>query len=471
MEQPLAIVVDEDPQVLALVRAILGEKGIEARPAASAPAALDLLRSHAVSVILADAGAPGADLAELAVQAARLQPAAVVLALEPRSGTQPALDAVQAGAFDVVVKPLEAGRLRVAVERAVAQHRLLDEVSRIRAEAHERAGCGRLVGRSDPTLALRERLERLAAGGAHVLLVGEAGTGKELCARVLHDLSPRRSRPFAPLRCSALSPDAVIRELLGQERGAPPATDHRPTGLLEAAEGGTLFLDDVLELPAHAQGALATALEKRADRRIDEADPSAPGVRIVSATASDPERAVEAGRFREDLRRRLAAAVLRVPPLRERAEDVLLLARHFMVAICRINDLPPLRLSSEAADTLQRYRWPGNVRELRNAIEQAAILCREGAIEPRDLPDRVRAVSAPAADRAPLRTFREAKAEVVRGFERAYLQELMQRHGGSVTEAARHSGMLRSALQRLLRRHGLRSAGFREPGPEPETRP
>lgn len=443
MERPVAIVLENDPVPAALAASILARSGVVVHEATAAEAAMDLLRNVPAALVLAGLEAPGFEIVRFASRLARVRPAAVLLVLASSRETKIALDAVRSGAFDVLWKPLDAGHLELSIERGLAQHRLLEEVRRARAAAREQAGCGRLVGRSDPAVALRERLAMLAAGDGPVLLVGEPGTGKELCARALHELSARRARPFAPVRCAALSGEA-----LGTELAAAFAT------------GGTVYVDDVLALPASAQNAIAEALGRTEPRRA----------RFAAAADREPDRALAAGRLSEDLFRKLAGGVVRVPPLRERGGDVLLLARHFLEAIAATNGLPPLRLAAEAAELLRRHHWPGNVRELRDAIEHAALVCREGRIEVSDLPAGLRDLVAGSSSRTPAifrRPFREAKAETVRSFERAYLLDLMRRHGGKVTEAAADAGMLRSALQRLLRRHRLRSADFREPAATP----
>lgn len=448
MERPVAIVLEDEPEPAQLAAKVLAQSGVVVREAATAAAAMDLLKSAPADLVLAGLEAPGFEAARFASRLARVRPAAVLLVLASSRRTRAALDAVRAGAFDVLWKPLDAGRLELSVERGLAQHRLLEEIRRTRAAAREQTGCGRLVGRSDPALALRERLAALAGGDGPVLLVGERGTGKELCARALHELSARRARPFVPVRCSTLPAEAIGAELAAAFAG-----------------GGTAYVDDVLALPGSVQDALAAALEGDDPRRA----------RFVGASVREPDQAVAAGHLSEGLRRKLAGAVVRVPPLRERGGDVLLLARHFLEAIAASNELPPLRLSAEAADLLRRHHWPGNVRELRDAIEHAALVCREGKIEVSDLPAGLREAPAAAPFRTPAafrRSFREAKEETVRSFERAYLLDLMRRHRGKVTEAAAEAGMLRSALQRLLRRHRLRSADFRHPpGLPPEARP
>jgi DNA-binding NtrC family response regulator len=446
MDRQVAIVLEVDSEAIGLARSVLLESGLRVEEARTAEAALDGLRAGPVAMVLAATDVRGFETGRFASRLSRLRPSAVLLVLEEGCDARRAFDLVRLGAFDALPKPLERDRLRLAIERALAEHRLLEEMRRVRAAAREERGCGRLVGRSEAALALRETLAALALGEGSVLLVGEPGTGKELCARVLHELSPQCSRPFAAVRCAERSAAEIVSELA-------------------ASSAGTVFLDDVASLSAEAQKDLAEALGGGG---------SAWGRLVASASVSDLDRALATGRLREDLCRRLAGAVVRVPPLRLRGADVLLLARHFLEGISAASDLPPLRLSSEVAELLQRYAWPGNVRELRDAIEQAALVCREGTIEAQDLPAAVRSALAGVEGRKAdvfRKTFRQAKEETIRSFERAYLVELMRRHRGNVTEAAQEAGLIRSALQRLLRRHGLRSSAYRSAAPPPDLRP
>jgi DNA-binding NtrC family response regulator len=444
MERPLALVVDGDPATRQLARQVLGETGFDTVDAGSGPEAMEVLRTRPVVLLLADLRAPGISASDLPREAMRLRPTLVPVVLADRSDLD-TIGVVGEGAFDVVGKPIHGERLRVVARRAATQHGLMEELVRLR-EERGRDGSDRLVGRSAAMDRVRETLSRLASSEGPVLLVGEEGVGKELAARTLHALSARRERPLV-----AADVGAVPRERIGSE------LFDEASGALGMAGAGSLFLAGVDGLSLEHQDRLLRVLQA-----------GSPDVRVLVATGRDLERLAREGAFRPELLRRLAGRTVEIPPLRARPEDVAPLALHFVEAIRELNNLGPLHLAPEALSALQSHPWPGNVRELRHAVEQAVILANDGVIELRDLPDSVRRAAAPATAEPGQRVeardkFRDMKRGVVEVFEKAYLDDLLARHGGNVTAAAQHAGMLRSALQRLLRKYDLRSADYRRP--------
>jgi two-component system response regulator AtoC len=346
--------------------------------------------------------------------------------------------------FDVAPKPIERARVHRLCRRSLAQLQTLAELRRLQNDLQSREGYQGIVGRSESMERVRSRIESLAWTGDGVWIVGEHGTGKELTARVLHASADGE---FVPVNC------ADLRSL------APLVAED---GALKRAEGGTLYLENLPELRLDFQEDLQREIESR-----EAVSGGKDGtIRFLVGAREDAARASSEGRLLHGLQTRLARTTVQLPALRDRREDVALLANHFIMAICEINHLPPIRISPDALSFLERYDWPGNVQELRNAVEQAVILSVEGTIRPEDLPDRIResrgvAVGAPGGPGLSRRPFREVKREVVDAFERAYLAELLERHVGNVTAASQQAGMLRSALQRLLRKHGLKSAEFR----------
>ncbi len=435
MEHPLVLVLDGDAGKCERLRSALATTTCEVLTAATEEEALRTIEQHPVRVVLASSPPWSHSGGEFLDRATRLRPSIVIVALLDRHSFSGEADAVRAGAFVVAPGPEDLARLRLAVERALAQHDLLEERRAPRGSVRVREGCGRIVGPSEAMERLRERIEILAPGDRPVVFFGEPGTGKRLAARVLHELSPRRGQPFVQVDCAVASAEALEEELFG--RGLTPA------GAIELARGGTLLLADVDALPLSLQGAVAAAIGG--------------GGRTLSATRNDLARLVEEGRFRADLARALGDAVVEIPPLRARPEDVAALASHFVEEIRAINDLPPTHIAPEALDALAGSAWPGNVRELRTAIEHGMILAAGGTIGLGDLPEALRSGPGPL-DAA---RFREAKRRVVEEFEKRYLGDLLERYHGNVTAAAHHAGMLRSALQRLLRKYDLRSSSFR----------
>ena len=349
------------------------------------------------------------------------------------------------GAYDYLVKPVSASAVDRLARRAAGHLDLIGEVRRLRRDLQSREGYHRLVGRSPAMEQLRHGLDRVSASDTPVWLSGPTGSGKKLTAQCVHAASARRDRAFVVVSCG------------GVEGEATGSTGELPLGALAAqAEGGTLYLDGVTELPHAAQQTLLDAL----------ANGTLPDVRLVAGSVHEADAASSRGLVDAALAQRLAAARMTCAPLAARREDVALLARYFIETITEINHLPPIQLSVDALSLLEGYHWPGNVQELRNAMEHSVILAADGVIGARELPERIRESTGPADGPVSRQgfaspRFKEAKQHVVAKFERAYLTDLLERHSGNVTSASQQAGMLRSALQRLLRKYGLKSANFR----------
>lgn len=363
----------------------------------------------------------------------------------------------EAELFDVVRKPVSEARLEFVADRAVRQLGLVEELRQARQAVRSREGYEGLVGRSGAVERIRAEIARLADTDLSVWFTGEPGSGKQHAARALHSVSRRAEGAFVVIDCATLRAPEWTSQWTALGAGG------------ESAEtAGTVYLKELLALDPEMQQRVADTIERwpRLDVRRAVAPPVAP--RVLVGSREDPEQAARKGRLLDALYRRTAESQLCMPPLRDRGGDIALLARHFISSICDVNRLPPIALSPEALEALQRFEWPGNVREIRNTIEHAVILATEGVVRLQDLPDRVREgrfAHETAADEMDCRAtgpFREAKRVVVDAFERAYLADLMERFSGNVTAAAQQAGMLRSALQRLLRKHELKSASFRK---------
>ena len=442
---PVALVVDRDPSVRAIIRDVLEEGTTMTLGASGADEGMEMLRSHPVSLMLVELGHSGQANLELLRHALRLNPRPVAVVLTERPHEAQARDLMNDGVFDYLVKPVSASAVDRLQRRAASHLDLIGEVRRLRRDLQSREGYHRLVGRSPAMEQLRHGLERVSASDTPVWLSGPTGSGKKLTARCLHTASARGQRAFVVANCG------------GMEGEVSGSTGGLPLGPLAAqAEGGTLYLDEVTELPLAAQQTLLEAL----------AHATLPDVRLVAGSVHAAEAASSRGLIEAALAQRLATVRLTCAPLAGRSEDVALLARYFIETITEINHLPPIQLAADALSLLESYHWPGNVQELRNAMEHAVILAADGVIGSRELPERVRESSGAGgspASRKPFASprFKEAKQHVVSNFERAYLTDLLERHAGNVTSASQQAGMLRSALQRLLRKYGLKSAEFR----------
>ena len=411
---------------------------------------------HPFDVILLDLKMPGKDGLETLreVHAIDSNVKKVMITAFPTIST--AVEAVREGAFDYLPKPFSPDQLLITIERAIGQKRLSEENQRLRRALGLRPGFEGIIARSPAMMRVLDLVERLAESDSSVVIEGETGTGKELIARSLHGNSSRRDAAFLPIDCGALPDNLMENELFGHERGAFTGADSRKPGLLEAAQGGTVFLDEVANLSLDLQVKLLRALQERRVRRLGGQEEIEVDFRLISAANESLEEAMQAGRFRQDLFYRLSVVTLSLPPLRQREGDVVLLAEHF---VARLNEAGPKQvvgLDKSTLDVLEQYAWPGNVRELHNAVESAHSLCRGQLIELVDLPGRILS-GASTHESAMSDDFVVAR----RQFERGYLETLLQRCAGNVSHAAQISGMHRSTLQRLLARNSLRSEDFR----------
>jgi len=350
------------------------------------------------------------------------------------------------------------------VERTLERARLSRENRSLREEVARLAGPPALLGDSAALKEALERIERVAPAHASVLVTGETGTGKELAARRIHELSHVASGPFVPVNCAAIPEALVESELFGHRRGAFTGADRDRAGRIQEADGGTLFLDEIGDMPLPAQGKLLRVLEGGAVEPLGGGRAVTVSVRVVSATHRDLKKMAADGRFREDLLFRLRVVEIALPPLRDRGADVLLLARRFLESSGRSH----LELGADAERALLSHAWPGNVRELKNTMEHAALFCRGGVVTASDLPAETRGAGAgspsgeaPSLRLAPGEDFAAAKERIVTRFETEVLTEALRAHGGNVSRAARALGLHRQNVQQKLKELGLDAENFR----------
>ena len=447
------LVVDDEADIRELVSGVLEDEGYAVRSAADSTSALDAIDDRRPILVLLDVWLQGSKLdgLQLLEQIKRRDASLPVLMISGHGNLDTAVAAIREGAVDFIEKPFKADRLLHLVGRATETDRLRREVANLR---HQLGPDDQLDGTSVAINTVRATLKRVAPTGSRVMITGPAGVGKEIAARMIHNWSPRAGAPFIVLSAAMMSPERVEEELFGSEQNGVS----RP-GLLEQAHGGTLFLDEIADMPQTTQAKILRVLTDQSYTRVGGQRPVKVDVRVLSATSRNLAEEIAAGRFREDLFYRLNVVPVRLPPLRERREDIPELVGHFLARFASERRISTPELSKEAMAALQAHDWPGNVRQLRNIIERTLILTpgdRVGCIEVDLLPPEILdsqgsvGVGGPslAIMGSPLREARES-------FEREYLKIQIRRFSGNISRTASFIGMERSALHRKLKALGL----------------
>ncbi|HXX19844.1 MAG TPA: sigma-54 dependent transcriptional regulator [Candidatus Acidoferrum sp.] len=379
------LLVEDKVELRAMLRKALERSDYTVEEAPDGRAAIDKVRNRRYLLVLSDLKLPGNSGLDVLREARRAEPTLPVIIMTAYGSVDEAVTAMKEGAFDFIQKPVDLDHLKLLLGRAARQQELLRENLLLREEYAERYGFPRIVGEHPAMKEASQMTQRVAATDSTVLLLGESGSGKELFARAIHHLSPRAEQPFVALNCAAIPEGLIENELFGHERGAYTGAGARKIGKLELAHRGTLFLDEIGELPLSMQTKLLRVLEEKRFERVGGTQSIEVNVRIVTATNKDLQAAVADKTFREDLYFRISAVPITIPPLRERGEDVLLLAEHFLERFRREFHKPSLALTPDTRARLETYSWPGNVRELQNAIERAAILANGPDIGPEAL--------------------------------------------------------------------------------------
>ena len=446
MSRVTVLVIDDEPDMLENCERLLARAGYEVHTLSQPTAVRELLKELRPDVALVDLRMPGADgITVLAVLLAE-DPAMPVIIMTAFASVPSAVQTIREGAFDYITKPFTGEQLVAAVERA-ARHRglVVGRTSRVQG-----AGFDEILGTSPAMTRLLEETRRVAPTEASVLITGESGTGKELIARCLHMNGPRRGGPFVPIDCASLPEPLLESELFGHERGAFTGAVARKAGLLVEASGGTVFLDEIGDLPPSLQAKLLRMLEERAVRAVGSTSLTPIDVRVVAATNIELTEAVNTGQFRRDLFYRLNVVHLHLPSLRARPGDIPVLFLAFVERFAGELNRPAPAVTPEAWDVLQRHLWPGNVRELRNLAQRLVVLDHDGRIRLSDLPDAIRGWPRGETDPVPPPSYAEAREEALVEFRRIYLRRLLDVHGGNVTRAAMAAGVSRRTLHRWL---------------------
>jgi two-component system nitrogen regulation response regulator NtrX len=450
------LIVDDEADIRMLVSGLLSDEGYQTREAGNSDAAFEAISSRRPSLLLLDIWIQGSKLdgLEILEQVKKDHPNLPVVMMSGHGNIETAVTATKLGAYEFIEKPFQSDRLLLVVERAIESARMRREIQELKARSS--VSEEDLLGQSSSINQLRQSVERVAPTGSRVLITGPAGTGKEVVARLLHKYSKRAEGPFVVVNCAAMHPERMEAELFGVESGG----EHEAkTGTFEQAHGGTLVLDEVADMPLETQGKIVRVLQEQTFERVGGGHRVEVDVRVMATTNRDLQSEIAAGRFREDLFYRLNVVPLRLPPLRDRREDIPQLARYFMERAARNAGLASRPLGEDAIAALQAYDWPGNVRQLRNVMDWLLIMAPGDSRDPIRadmLPPEIGTIT-PAVLRweksseimtLPLRDAREV-------FEREYLLAQVTRFAGNISRTAAFVGMERSALHRKLKSLGV----------------
>ena len=454
--KPSVLVVDDDNGHRLMLEALLGKWGYRVQSAANGVQAVEKVREGPFDAVLMDIRMPDMDGITALKGIKSYNPAVPVVLMTAYSAVESAVEALKSGAYDYLIKPLDFDVLKLTLSRTLEHSRLKAENSQLRAESRSRA----IVGNSPAIRRMQEMIETVAPSDATVLSSGKSGTGKELVARSIHQLSSRADGPWVAVNCAALSENLLESELFGHEKGAFTGADKRREGRFLQASGGTLFLDEIGEIPLQMQVKLLRALQQREIQRVGSDETISVDVRIVAATNRDLAEEIRAGRFREDLYYRLNVVSIMVPSLAERREDIPLLAQHFLHIHGERNRKDVKGFTPLAMDMLLRYDWPGNVRELENAVERAVVLLFGQYVSERELPQAVvESYRPPQEISAPLPDGGGGPDEprTLEDVERDFIIRTVRECGDNKSEAAKRLGISRKTLHTKLKSYGLSS--------------
>lgn len=448
MNAARVLIVDDEKPMCELVETALGIRGYETASSQSAEDAMRRLRESEFDVVLTDVKMPGTSGLQLCQQINQLRPDVPVVVMTAFGSLETAVCAIRSGAYDFVTKPVEIEFLALTMARAVERRRLTSQIHLLTEQVSGQLHFGELLGESEPMKRLYQQMARAAPSEASILITGESGTGKELVARSIHRMSQRADKPFVAINCAALSESLLESELFGHKKGAFTDARSERRGLFLEAEGGSLMLDELGDMPMTMQVKLLRALEENRLRPVGSDQEIEFDVRVLAATHHDLETAVEEGRFRQDLFYRINVIQLHLPPLKARGADILVLAGHYVDHFASKSHKPVSGIADPAAEKILAYSWPGNVRELRNVIERAVALTRYDTVTLEDLPEKIRqhqggTVYIGGDDPTELVPLEE--------IERRYIDHVLEAANHNRTQAARILGLDRKTLYRKLK--------------------
>ncbi|MDJ0885376.1 MAG: sigma-54 dependent transcriptional regulator [Desulfobacterales bacterium] len=449
---PTILVVDDEPSIVQSMKGLLSDEGFDVLTASNGYEALQMIDNESPDLILLDIWMPGIDGLETLKEIKTSNPFIQVIIITGHGNIETAVKATKLGAFDLIEKPLSFDKTIVAINNALNFRRLEEENRFLRKKTLEKHS---IDGQSGPIQTLRQKIAAVAPKDSWVLIYGENGTGKELVARTIYQLSPRVDKPFVDVNCAAI-PDALIESnLFGHEKGAFKEATGKKRGTFEMANEGTIFLDEISDMSLKTQSKILRVLQEQKFQRVGGGRVLSVDVRVIAATNKNLRQEIEKGHFREDLYHRLNVVPIEVPSLRERQEDIPLLVDLFLRESARLNKEPRKTMASDALNLLTHYHWPGNVRELKNLVEHLAILAPDAVITPEDIPagyhTGMHCEPAPAEKYLGIDNFKEAK----KAFERFYIRSKLTDNEGNITRTAQQIGVGRSYLHKKLKQLDL----------------
>jgi two-component system nitrogen regulation response regulator NtrX len=445
------LVVDDEESILQSLEGILMDEGFEVIRAASGPAALQKIDEVLPDLVLLDIWMPDMDGIETLVKIKETHPWLQVVMMSGHGNIETAVKATKLGAYDFIEKPLSLEKVLLSVNNALDYYRLEEEISLLKEKERDRY---RITGESEPVRQLKEQVRIVAPTNAWVLISGENGTGKELVAHTIHRLSKRSQKPFVEVNCAAIPEELIESELFGHERGAFTGATSMKKGKFDLAHEGTLFLDEIGDMSLKAQSKTLRILQEQKFERVGGSRTIRVDVRVVAATNKDLEAEIEKGTFRDDLYFRLNVIPIRVPPLRERVEDIPGLVHEFAKDFSQNMNIDTKEFSEEALGTLKRYHWPGNVREIKNLVERLVIMTPGKIIQGKDIPppfNQQPRLEEEFASMISASSYKDAKSH----FEKAFLVRKLREFNGNVSQTADAIGIERSNLHKKIKAYGL----------------
>ena len=450
------LIIDDDAEIRESIQMLLLSDGLTVDMAENGEAGLLKIEENVYDLVLLDLMLPGKSGMDVYKDVRRVDPALPVIIITAMGGVETAVTAIKEGCFDYVTKPWDNDKLLVIVANAIKQRRLVSENAHLRRALRERYGYSNIVGKSEKILQVLDLVSQVAPSRSTILIQGESGTGKELIAKAIHLKSNRAEKPFIAVNSGSMPVDLLESTLFGHVRGAFTSAVAAKKGLFEVADQGTIFFDEIGTISLDTQAKLLRVIQEREFMRLGGIDTVKVDVRIIAATNVDLGELVEEGRFREDLYYRLNVINIQLPPLRDRREDIPLIADFFIRKYCEENGKPLYRISSEVLKALMDYHWPDNVRELENVIERGVVLCQGDTIDRSLLPD---SVLTPSAKFAGLSSFSFAKEsslfDIMDAIEKRVIIEMLERSGWSQTEAADNFHIPLSTLNQKIKRYGI----------------